>query len=645
MTISELWDERGQWQSDAYDRLLSKILVREIVSSETAQGRTDERLVVVHGRPQMGKTELILALIGVREDQRQYIYDLIRGGAKYGNSSTSRIFLYQRSESGDDCFRVSAQNSLVGSVKEDRLLREDELPAYMDGLRRELNQGHVAHDIIRLSIPQKYFEADLDPSHRLGVLDLPGVNSCDEKERPYVERLMQQYASLAAVTVEVCDVAQIQFLARLAIPGIEKDWWLRQEKVLLVLSYFYSKLSDSQRDRLRQVKNAGDFRRETEALCRQAVNQVFLPLDSAAELEGVPLEIFPIELGTSRAEYLKMLSPPEQDVFQTAHRDMMKTLRASIAARKNGRSFILYVRALQDRIIHVESAWQQKSQTDRQLYRNKKQWWEKKREQIGRKQASLEEKIDGWKAAKQEFSEWHESHPLSVGAEALCGILRQYRGGLLGTLPPDAVDKALGEVQAAVLQSIDEYLDISGDLRERDFTPDDEDAWTSLGTELEDGMNRFCQTLFEQFGKKRLIGMAMSKCLQLVREGCLEMQVGWNRAVCRYARTVTDAFEATLASLRGKQNLLDSYKSRASQKIKDHTGRLDRLEEEIRQMDHNIKSDKRQLFKAKSIARSCYQQQRDRLVRRLNRERSPAQRVNLLFLLAAMERDYYDMDI
>lgn len=68
MRCEELFKERSLWQKDAFDRIKASLLTARDNAFLQYDGMQESYLVVVYGPSQIGKTSLILKLIGIRDD-------------------------------------------------------------------------------------------------------------------------------------------------------------------------------------------------------------------------------------------------------------------------------------------------------------------------------------------------------------------------------------------------------------------------------------------------------------------------------------------------------------------------------------------------------------------------------------------------
>ena len=116
MRCEELFKERSLWQKDAFDRIKASLLTARDNAFLQYDGMQESYLVVVYGPSQIGKTSLILKLIGIRDDNDcfQKVSQTLRTEEiTRGNSSTSTAILYARSDTEQYALAVEDEPNKV----------------------------------------------------------------------------------------------------------------------------------------------------------------------------------------------------------------------------------------------------------------------------------------------------------------------------------------------------------------------------------------------------------------------------------------------------------------------------------------------------------------------------------------------------
>lgn len=184
--------------------------------------------ICVFGKSQVGKTTLILKLIGIKDEYINKVSKILRGKREVGKSSTLIPTIYSISE--DDCFYISEKK------KEYKKCEEEELSDLLSGFRDRSNHGDMNHlDSIHIKLPRRYFEESFKQGAALNMIDLPGVESHDHTEWEAVRYIINKFVPVSNLTLLVDRADQINNFSKLEVPGNE-DWRDNPEKFRVVLT-------------------------------------------------------------------------------------------------------------------------------------------------------------------------------------------------------------------------------------------------------------------------------------------------------------------------------------------------------------------------------------------------------------------------
>lgn len=638
------WKDKGLWLRRAYNEVLRSIPMAGEVEGEEAP---EERLVVVYGVTQSGKTALILQLVGVAEEHMKRVYRLIRGGAKQGRSSTSHAFLYRRSE--DDCFRVWTQAG-VATERENftQLEREEDVSCYVDGLREQMNRGQGQIDVIGLAIPRKYCREDQN-GYSLNLLDMPGVGSKDPLEQPQVARLMEQYARLAAATVVVCPLSQIQSLNDLRIPADENYWWENREKVLIVATYAYSTLEDQEeRELWANCESAEEFCRRSMALCQGKLDLVYREWADSTE-GAMPLELFPVDLDESLRQYEKRLATDQRVLLSQAQAKVLAGLRESVVRRENGNCFPLFIQSLNSRVKAHQERLKKGLKTERCRL-------EKLLDNTDKSMCEIQEKLAGGIGELDELRAELSGFPRTLldrewslaRIDLCCEAVEQLGSAVFQVLSLGKKGAMLSAVQNCaedIKEAFqEEWKSCQDKIKKWHWTEQArvidrlEAEWVKLQARAEDLTDEYCRRVCDKVWDELWPGIEM--CRDWARDCCMKLLDGLEQAeadyiarICALGQEREKAVVARIARLEELRSGLEHEDFCLRETLKG-------LEETRRREEKQAQAAQKLLDNARGIARRHYLLQRDQVIQALRAERDPDERLNLLLLLAGMEQDY-----
>ncbi len=234
MPKPRLWFERHRqrhdWALQAYDRF-----VHELAPEVSAQLKRSEQVtVVVYGATQVGKTTLILDLLGLASDTRQEVAQVLRGGQARGKSATVMPLRYGRST--DDHWYIGNSAAL------DRAQATQALADVRRGVEQGQNEGIVLTDIL---IPARLFPSAGDEALEVDVklIDLPGLDARNAHERELVAALARRFVTVADLVLLVTQASSLGFLRPENLQIEELANWVHQPvrfRVVITSSYSLS---------------------------------------------------------------------------------------------------------------------------------------------------------------------------------------------------------------------------------------------------------------------------------------------------------------------------------------------------------------------------------------------------------------------
>ena len=276
---------KDKWIYRAIERYTSGFL-----RYDSLEMNRDDLLIGVYGPTQVGKTTFILTLLGIGIDEISSLTTALRGGRNKGRSSTITTFIYKQSP--DSNYYLKIPNQIP--VKLTLLL---ELEDQMKNIRRQIESGELfLEKPIILEISQDMFTNQIfaQKSNNLSIIDLPGDDTKDNKERQNVNRILDDYLQLCNVVLIMEIASQMVTLSQLSRPFI-KDWMYYPQNFRILLT---RSLGDSQtRDAIMsgEVTSLEDFK----CYYYKELSRLHEPIENG---------IYPVEFGDSWVE-LKNNSP------------------------------------------------------------------------------------------------------------------------------------------------------------------------------------------------------------------------------------------------------------------------------------------------------------------------------------------------
>lgn len=228
----ERYGNRYRWAYNAYQRFID-----EVDSSLAGDfNRSSHVTVAVYGATQVGKTTLILDLLGVTGEALERASSVLRGDQRMGKSSTACAIRYSRSK--DDSWYIGDDSEAMDDAG---------ARVQFSAIRTELEEGLAQSvDVLSVRLPLMLFEQGKGEalSLDLRILDIPGINAINEAEQAQVTRVAEKYVATADLILLVGRADDLGFLhpgkLKLAALG---DWMLQPNRYRVVLSYTFSPAS------------------------------------------------------------------------------------------------------------------------------------------------------------------------------------------------------------------------------------------------------------------------------------------------------------------------------------------------------------------------------------------------------------------
>ncbi|SHJ68628.1 hypothetical protein SAMN02745751_03130 [Dethiosulfatibacter aminovorans DSM 17477] len=204
-TKEDLIKNRLDWVNKAHKEFVG-LLKDDYLSEIVERQEKGETYTVVYGRAQVGKTSLILKLLGIRDDSYDVVSKVLRGGRKIGESSTVTTMIYCKSY--DNKYRVKYDQEYKNFTD------NKEVEGFFSKLRNKITDNSFRNEKeIEIMIPKRFFYDNSDEC--VNIVDLPGIESSDSSEKEIVNELYRKYLPMCGKVYIVEEINQILYLNKL----------------------------------------------------------------------------------------------------------------------------------------------------------------------------------------------------------------------------------------------------------------------------------------------------------------------------------------------------------------------------------------------------------------------------------------------
>ncbi|MEO3738952.1 hypothetical protein [Kosakonia oryzendophytica] len=273
--------ERYHWAEKCYATFLRQCDADRLIQTRGEVAR--QVSIIVYGPTQVGKTSLILTLLGVKESCFEEVSRILRGGQTLGNSATACTYRYRIAE--DDSWYFS---HLAHGLQR---YSDEQATAVFSEIRQQMEHSHGHFSSIDIFIPARFFPTNNTQATQYIIRDLPGIHAANEVEREYVSVLMGQYLSSADVILLAGTVDSLGFLKPEAQEhDVARDWLWQPHRYKIMLTRSYSNASVHALLQKGELKTPLDIRN----YLLQQINTLDVMLPDAFKTQ-----LFPVECGHS----------------------------------------------------------------------------------------------------------------------------------------------------------------------------------------------------------------------------------------------------------------------------------------------------------------------------------------------------------
>ena len=327
MDWNQLFHKKEDWQKNTFDRIKASLISAKDNRFLRFESVTESHLVMVYGKTQVGKTSLILEMIGLRDDCIQSVYDVLRAGTPRGNSSTSTAILYASSDC--EAYGLAFADASANSPRQISYYDSEGIVTELIRIRQDVEQHRAdPSKILYIYIPCNYFAQNY-AKNSVAILDMPGIEGRNTKEALHIQNLMAMYLPVSSVCIIVCRSNDIQSLDALALPN-GLDWKQLNHRFLLAVTSAYNDGTTKQFFRTQPSQRSSSFYEYVTAAYTQELRKVLGNANTTA--------VYPLDVGDTLRCLRESLpsAADQQELLETKAR-VLRDLQNAILRCKGER--------------------------------------------------------------------------------------------------------------------------------------------------------------------------------------------------------------------------------------------------------------------------------------------------------------------
>ena len=235
LTWPEVYQHRFEWAKSAHSKFMLKF-DNDLYSTREIK---DQIFVAVYGASQVGKTSLILELIGVLPEHYSTVQNVLRADRDYGRSATATVVRYRASN--DNYWHIHD----VSESSNDKInLNNNQAKKVLAKIRSDMEVmgGQYNIEEIDISIPEEYLSKKSDRYKDIVIRDLPGVKAENNNEREFVTKAIKDKIEKADLVLLVTTIDNIGLVVQpenLELDELQK-WRVNPQRFKIVFTKFYS---------------------------------------------------------------------------------------------------------------------------------------------------------------------------------------------------------------------------------------------------------------------------------------------------------------------------------------------------------------------------------------------------------------------
>lgn len=328
MNWNQFFLKKEDWQRKTFETIKNDLISAKDNCFVRYDNTKENHLVMIYGKSQVGKTTLILNMIGLKPDCFSEVYETLRAGVPRGNSSTSTAIIYAKSINEQYGCALSSISAL--SSKDTKYYDKEGIISHLKKIRQQVENNSIPlNSILFIYIPKNYFIQDFT-TDSISIMDMPGIESRNHKEDIHVQNLMTKYIPISSVCIIACRSNEIQSLESLVLPN-HLEWKRMDHRFILVITHAYNDDTTKQYFKTNPSKRNNTF---YDYVVNAYIKEIRKILG-----EKNQIEVYPVDLGDNLARLCNDEIKEDSDrkeIIETKDR-VLANLRKSIINHKGER--------------------------------------------------------------------------------------------------------------------------------------------------------------------------------------------------------------------------------------------------------------------------------------------------------------------
>lgn len=625
------------WQENTKKQILDQLLCKTHKYKEL--GSRDEKLVTVFGKSHAGKTTLILTLMGILEDKLKEVNSILRAGIPEGCSSTSTAMIYQISD--DDMFGIS--ESEINALSDDAIVKcnKEMFVSNLARIRQMVEQGErKTNKVLYIYIPKCYFELDNNDKTIISILDVPGFETNNFKEKQHTNALLRKYMTISSLNIVVRSIYDINDLRYFKAPNGDDFSKLLSDRYIVVITRSYSPENIFRFFTVEKKQRNTTFAEMLDEECKEQFGRIFG--------NDIP-KYFPVDIGDSFNELVNIKISDEEDrkyvveyrkrifgqILECIKSKQSRTLKSWVNEIREDENFYINrkrkemliqvdeveakicslkkeIENIEDEKCNIENILKSSETILNELKMNKKSI------DVPKPQKIADEKTQ--KLVKDNFNEkykWINNNNTKNVADLFAKAFRDAVDSFVSELESKDTDMFSELIKTKVLLDIDSYE-------------------TDLHTELDNEMNAHKILKILNPNNKDKIDIGRKKLEEAIETCILKIY-------CQSMQIYDERIRVQQSACNKVKMLIKDVDIRSKESRNKLYGLLkekEEIENQIQIVNDRIIKDQDILEGYRTIATENYIREKKRIVKLMNEEGSKEKKCEYAILLALIQKDY-----